>query len=236
MATSSYASKHVWRKEEEGTLEECLVDLVSMKGWKSNNNSFWPGYLTQLAIAEMRGTTCSGFGWNDDTKCIIVEKELLDSWVRSHLQRRGSLTNCFPITTNLHICSAAIERRVASLRRSRTWGLTSLLGMRVGSSELKRKKGNQREAELEIIHMVLECTNDQLRTIVDWLACALINDNHVHREFFHILHEMSELTSLDRALLQRHLLSRMDDMQGFVLMPENERKGFCRVILRDISK
>uniref|UniRef100_A0A9I9EIC7 Retrotransposon protein n=1 Tax=Cucumis melo TaxID=3656 RepID=A0A9I9EIC7_CUCME len=42
------------------------------------------------------------------------------------------------------------------------------------------------------------------------------NDTHVYQEFLCLLREMLELTSLDRALYQRHLLSRMDDMRGFV--------------------
>ncbi|KAA0045001.1 retrotransposon protein [Cucumis melo var. makuwa] len=67
-------------------------------------------------------------------------------------------------------------------------------------------------------------------------ALALANDNHVRQEFFCILREMPKLTSLDRALLQRHLLSHMDDMQGFIQMPDDERESFCRVILRDISR
>ncbi|XP_050935825.1 regulatory-associated protein of TOR 1-like [Cucumis melo] len=84
-----------------------------MGGWKSDNGTFRPGYLTQLvhimseklpgcqvrativtdyriktlkwifqAIAEMRGPTCNGFGWNDDAKCIITEKELFNNWVK----------------------------------------------------------------------------------------------------------------------------------------------------------
>ncbi|KAA0061278.1 retrotransposon protein [Cucumis melo var. makuwa] len=68
--------------------------------------------------------------------------------------------------------------------------------------------------------------------ITEWPARALANDNYVPTEFFCILSEMPELTSLDRTLLQRHLLSRMDDLQGFVLMPEDEKEGFCRVLLR----
>uniref|UniRef100_A0A9I9EKC7 DUF8040 domain-containing protein n=1 Tax=Cucumis melo TaxID=3656 RepID=A0A9I9EKC7_CUCME len=47
---------------------------------------------------------------------------------------------------------------------------------------------------------------------------------------------MPELTSLDRELLQRHLLSCMDDMRGFVQMPDDERQTFWRVLLRDISR
>ncbi|KAA0033732.1 retrotransposon protein [Cucumis melo var. makuwa] len=48
MATPSCAPKHVWTSEEEGTLVECLVELVSNGGWKSNNGTFRLGYLAQL--------------------------------------------------------------------------------------------------------------------------------------------------------------------------------------------
>ncbi|TYK28139.1 retrotransposon protein [Cucumis melo var. makuwa] len=40
----------------------------------------------------------------------------------------------------------------------------------------------------------------------------------------------------ERTLLQRHLLSRMDDLRGSVLMPEDEKEGFCRVLLRDMTR
>ncbi|KAA0031723.1 retrotransposon protein [Cucumis melo var. makuwa] len=101
---------------------------------------------------------------------------------------------------------------------------------RIGSSGSKRKRGSQRDLDVEGIHLALDQANEQLRMIAEWPAHALANDNHVRMEFFRILREMPELTSLDRALLQRHLLSRMDDLWGFILMLEDEREGFCRVL------
>ncbi|KAA0040793.1 retrotransposon protein [Cucumis melo var. makuwa] len=47
MSTLNRTPRHVWTKEEEGTLPECLMELVSMRGWKSDNGTFRPGYLVQ---------------------------------------------------------------------------------------------------------------------------------------------------------------------------------------------
>ncbi|KAL4026023.1 hypothetical protein IC575_014430 [Cucumis melo] len=44
---STRAPRHVWTKEEKDTLVECLMELVSMEGWKSDNGMFRPGYLAQ---------------------------------------------------------------------------------------------------------------------------------------------------------------------------------------------
>ncbi|KAA0051652.1 retrotransposon protein [Cucumis melo var. makuwa] len=95
----------------------------------------------------------------------------------------------------------------------------------------KRKRGSQREGELKVIHMALECMNDQLRTIAEWPARTLTNDTHVCQEFLRLLRKMPNLSSLDRALCQRELMSHIDDMRGFVEMTDDERKNFCRVLL-----
>ncbi|KAL0557515.1 hypothetical protein IC582_006059 [Cucumis melo] len=48
---------------------------------------------------------------------------------RSHPAAKGLLNRPSRITTNLHMSSVAIGRRVGSPRHSPTWGLTSLADM-----------------------------------------------------------------------------------------------------------
>ncbi|KAA0059046.1 retrotransposon protein [Cucumis melo var. makuwa] len=164
----------------------------------------------------MCGLACNGFGWNDEAKCIIVEKEVFNNWIRLHMQRMASLTNSLPIAMNLHMCSDEIRRQrfaetfadVESNEHVEYEGFDILNGNEEflsmpGSSRSKRKRESQRDCEIEVTHMALKCTNDQLKTIVEWPACALANDTHVRQEFLCLLREMLDLSSLDRALCQR---------------------------------
>ncbi|KAA0062209.1 retrotransposon protein [Cucumis melo var. makuwa] len=259
MSTSNRAPRHVWTKEEEGTLVECLMKLVSMGGWKSDNGTFRPGYLAQLVrmmaeklpgcqvramividcriktlkqtfqvIAEMRGPACSGFGATGRFAETFADVGSNEPGGRYDRFDMGDENEEFP-----PVYSQGIDLSQDDVRAFRP---SCASEGRTGSSGSKRKRGSQQDFDVKAIHLALGQTNEQLRQIAEWPARTLANDNHVHTKFFRILREMPELTSLDRALLQRHLLSRMDNLRGFVLMPEDEREGFCRVLLRDITR
>ncbi|TYK10971.1 retrotransposon protein [Cucumis melo var. makuwa] len=230
MTTSSRAPKHVWTKEEDDTLFKCLVKLVSTGGWKSGNGTFWSGYLAQLvhmmveklpgcrvratividsrinifkqifqAIEEMRGPACSGFGWNDDAKCIIAEKKVFENW--SHPAAKGLLNKSFFYYDELAYV----------FERDRTTGRFAETFVDVGSNEPAGRLSSGLHVPLSMAPMFT-------------------------RNSYCLLREMTDLSSLDRALCQRQLMSHMDDMYGFVEMTDEERKNFYRVLLRDISR
>ncbi|KAA0054417.1 retrotransposon protein [Cucumis melo var. makuwa] len=204
---------------------------------------------TFQVVTEMRGPACSDFSERTPERIIFVLRRTyicvrsdratgrFDETLADVGSNESSGYEGFDMANGneefLPLYSQGIDLSQDDVRASRP---SRALEGRTGSSGSKRKRESQREVDVEGIHLALDQTNEQLRMIAEWPARVLANENHVRTKFFRILREMPELTSLDRELLQRNLLSRMDDLRGFILMPEDEREGFCRVLLRDMTR
>ncbi|KAA0059919.1 retrotransposon protein [Cucumis melo var. makuwa] len=85
---------------------------------------------TFQAIVEIRGPTCSDFGWNDEEKCIIAEKELFDNWVRSHLAAKELLNKPFSYYDKLTYVFNRNKVTGGFVETFADVGLTSLASMR----------------------------------------------------------------------------------------------------------
>ncbi|KAA0037606.1 retrotransposon protein [Cucumis melo var. makuwa] len=175
MTTSSRAPKHVWTKEEEGTLVECLVDLVSMRA----------GNQTM-----------------------------------SHPAAKWLLNNRFCIIMNLHMFGH--DR------------------MTVHFVEIFTDAGSNEPIGYERFDMLNE--NEEFPSVYSQGIDMSKEDIRASRPS-HASEGRTESSekrgrgkASKRALLKRHLLSRMDDMRDFIQMPNGESESFCRVILRNISR
>ncbi|KAA0040938.1 retrotransposon protein [Cucumis melo var. makuwa] len=214
MTSSTKLPKHNWIKEKEANLIECLVELVNAG---SNVHASTIDSRIKLlkrmfhALTEMRGPTCSGFGWNDEQKYIVAEKEVFDDLVKSHPAAKGLLNKSFLHYDEL---SYMFEKDRATAGRSRLLrmlGQTILLGTRTAqvsegryvSSGSKRKRGGQ--------------TAD--------------NASQTHQEVVRQLKVIAERTLMDRCRLMHILMRNVDDMKAFLDVPDNMKYSDCNIIL-----
>ncbi|TYK14256.1 retrotransposon protein [Cucumis melo var. makuwa] len=234
MTSSSRLPKHSWTKEEE-----CLVEFVNVSGWRSDNETFRPWYVNQLArmmafkipgcnihvstidsriklmkrmfraLAEMHGSTCSGFGWNDEKKCIVVEKEVFDDW--SHPAAKGLLNKSFPHYNEL------------------SYGLTKIVQREDRVESFADVRSND-PAGYDAF--VVDAMPDTDFPLMYSQGLNMSSDDLMETRTAQ-LEALLELTLMDRCRLMRILMRNVDDMKAFLDVPDNMKYPYCSIILQE---
>ncbi|KAA0062979.1 retrotransposon protein [Cucumis melo var. makuwa] len=147
MSTSNCAPRHVWTKEEEGTLVECLMELVSMGD--ENRIMVRSGQVTSPSC---RNRATSRFA---ETFADVGSNEP-SGYDRFDM---GDGNEEFSPVYSQGIDLSQNDVRVSQPSRASEG--------RTGSSGSKRKRGSQRDLDVEGIYLALDQTNEQLRMIAE---------------------------------------------------------------------
>uniref|UniRef100_A0A9I9EG97 Retrotransposon protein n=1 Tax=Cucumis melo TaxID=3656 RepID=A0A9I9EG97_CUCME len=240
-------------KEEEAGLVECLVELVNGGGWRSDNGTFHPGYLNQLArvmafkilgcnihastidgriklmkrmfhaLAEMRGPMCS-------------EKEVFDDWVKSHPAAKGLLNKSFVHYDELSYVfgkDRATEGRAESFANN-------------GSNDLAGYDAFIADAapDMDFPPMYSQGLNMSFDDLMGTRTARVserrnISSGSKQKRLGHatdsgdILEAIPELTLMDRCRLMRILMRNVDDMKAFLKVLDNMKYPYCSIILQE---
>ncbi|KAA0059814.1 retrotransposon protein [Cucumis melo var. makuwa] len=227
MASSSRLPKHNWTKEEEAGLVECLVELVNAGGWRSNNETFWPRYLNQLA-------RMMAFK--------IPEKEVFENWVKSHPAAKRLLNKSFPHYNELSYvfgkdhATGGRTKSFADVRSNDSTRYEAFSadavpdtdcqpmyqGLNMWPNELMGTK-NARVREGRYV------SSGSKRKSGGQVAD---NASQTRQEVVRQLEAIPELTLMDRCRLMRILMCNVDDMKAFLEVLDNMKYPYCSIILQ----
>ncbi|KAA0033869.1 retrotransposon protein [Cucumis melo var. makuwa] len=121
------------------------------------------------AHSRKNDSSCSGFSWNDEFKCIIAKKELFN-W--SHPAAKGLINKSFPYYDDLSYVFGKDHATGARIEIFAMWDQMCqeahdlVAQVKVRS---KRKWGGQTTKTVNIIRNTIEYAKDQLKAIAEWM-------------------------------------------------------------------
>ncbi|XP_038896380.1 uncharacterized protein LOC120084641 [Benincasa hispida] len=273
MAGSGKRSKHVWSKVEDTKLVEALLYLVET-GWRSDNGTFRLGYLQYLerilhekvpgcalnqntieckvrslkkqynAVSEMLSQ--SGFGWNEEFKCVQVEKEIFDLWVRSHLNAKGMWNKSFlhydDLSTvfgkdraNCHtpeVCQAESplnQDEIDEEPAEQSTGRASVLAE--SSRGSKRKRPSFQAEMIDIMRSTVEMQSTHMGRLASWQKEKYELEFGRRKEVVNAIYSIDGLDEDDQVTFIDLLVTDIQKTDCFLAVPEHARKRYCLHLL-----
>ncbi|KAA0033551.1 retrotransposon protein [Cucumis melo var. makuwa] len=196
---------------------------------------------TFQAIAEMRGPAGSGFGWNDDVKCIITERDVFDHWVWTHPAAKGLLNKPFPHYDALPVptkdvidmefpamCSPRMNMSPENMMGGRSGRSND---GRMGSNGQKRKHSMQQFETYDLIHECMEAATDQLRTIAEWPEKFMSWEDAMAAQVIELIEAIPNLTMAEKSKCVMLVNQKVSLMRSFIKMPDSMKAIYGRILL-----
>ncbi|XP_038895773.1 uncharacterized protein LOC120083935 [Benincasa hispida] len=237
-------SKHVWSKVEDAKFVEALLYLVDT-GWRSDNGTFRLEYLQHLerihhekvlgcalnqntieckvrslkkqcnAVSEMLSQ--SGFDWNEEFKCVQVEREIFDPWVRSHPNAKGMWNKPFPHYDDL---STVFGKYKAVGQSSEDPYVMTTNAFREFEDEIRL--GSQDCHTPESTHM---------GRLASWQKEKYELEFGRRKEVVNAIYNIDGLDEDDQVTLIDLLVTDIQKTNCFLAVPEHARKRYCLRLL-----
>ncbi|KAA0041291.1 retrotransposon protein [Cucumis melo var. makuwa] len=202
-------------KEEEAGLVECLVELVNGGGWRSDNGTFHPGYLNQLArVMAFK----------------ILEKEVFDDWVKSHPAAKGLLNKSFVHYDELSYVfgkDRATEGRAESFANN-------------GSNDLAGYDAFIADAapDMDFPPMYSQGLNMSFDDLMGTRTARVserrnISSGSKQKRLGHATDSGDIVRTAIECRLMRILMRNVDDMKAFLKVLDNMKYPYCSIILQE---
>lgn len=104
---------------------------------------------------------------------------------------------------------------------------------RLSSSGSKRKHRGWTIMTVNVIHEAIDCTNDLLRAIAEWLKITRHEEDAIRREVIRQLQVIPQLSVLDSVQCMMLMIQKLTIIKAFLDLSDDIKLAYCNTILHN---
>ncbi|KAA0038274.1 retrotransposon protein [Cucumis melo var. makuwa] len=172
----------------------------------------------------MRSPADSGFGWNDDVKCIIAKRDVFDHWVRTHPIAEGLLNKPF---LHYDALSYVFEKDRATKARVKTFADISL-NVSASYDSVPTEDG----LDMEFPAMCNPRINMSPKDIMgEWPEKAMSREDAMAAQVIELIEAILNLTMAEKSNCVVLVNQKVSLMRSFIKMSDSMKAAYCRILL-----
>ncbi|XP_038877407.1 uncharacterized protein LOC120069696 [Benincasa hispida] len=189
------------------------------------------------AISEMLSQ--SGFDWNEEFKCVQVEREIFNLWVRSHPNAKGMWNKPFPhyddLSTDCHtpeVCQIESLLNQDEIDEEPTEQSTGRTSIPVESSRgSKRKRSSFQVEMIDIMRSTVEMHSTHMGRLASWQKKKYELEFGRQKEVVNAIYNIDGLDEDTQVTLIDLVVTDIQKTDCFLAVPEHAWKRYCLRLL-----